>query len=65
MDQMDILPQLAVWPISKIYIATFQSQLNSSSSHPGEAELITFTLGSGLAGILDRVVIPFQDLFLM
>lgn len=69
-DQMDLLPQLAVWPISgkSLDVETFQSQLKNSSSHPGEArhpKLTTPILKNGLAGVLNGVAIPFQDPFLM
>lgn len=68
--QMDLLPQLAVWPISgrNSDVATFQSQLKSSSSHPGGAKHpkpTTPTSGSGWVGVLNGVVIRFQDPFLM
>ena len=66
---MDILPQLAVWPISgkSSDATTFQSQLRNSSLHLGGAKhpkLTTHTSGSGWAGVLNGVVIPFQDPFL-
>ena len=68
--QMDLLSQLAVWPISgrSSDVATFQSQLKSSSSHPGGAKHpkpTTPTSGSGWVGVLNGVVIRFQDPFLM
>ena len=68
MAQMGFLPQLAMWPISGRSLETFQSQLRSSSSHLGEAkhlEPMTPTFKSGYADVLNGVVIPFQDPFLM
>ena len=70
MAQMEFLPQLAMWPVSGISlnVETFQSQLKSLSSHPGgvkHPELMTPISKSGWAGVLNGVVIPFQDPFLM
>ena len=71
MSQMEFLPQLAVWPVSGISldVETFQSQLKSLSSHPGGVKhpelLMTPISKSGWASVLNRVVIPFQDPFLM
>ena len=70
MAQMEFLPQLAVWPVSGISldVETFQSQLKSLSSHPGgvkHPELMTPISKSGWAGVLNEVVIPFQDPSLM
>ena len=70
MAQMEFLPQLAVWPVSGVSldVETFQSQLKSLSSHPGgvkHPELMTPISKSGWAGVLNGVVIPFQDPFLM
>ena len=47
---------------------TFQCQLRSLSSHPGgvkHLELMTPTSKSSWAGVLNGVVIPFHDPFLM
>ena len=68
--QMDFLPQIAVWPVSgrSLDVETFQSQLRSLSSHPGGVKYLkplTPTSKSGWAGVLNGVVIPFQDPFLM
>jgi len=68
--QMDLVPQLAVWPISgrSSEVEVFQSQLRSSSLHPGEAKHpnhTTHTSRSGWAGVLNGVWIPFQDPFQM
>ena len=52
----------------KLGCGNFKSQLRSSSLHPGEAkylEPMTSISKSGWAGVLNRVVIPFQDPFLM
>ena len=69
-SQWDLLPQLAVWPISgkSLDVQTFQVKLRSSSSHHGEAKHLAHmipTSRSGWAGVLIGVVIPFQDPFQM
>ena len=46
----------------------FQKKLRSCSSPPGEASqqnLVTPCVGHGSAGVVDGVVIPFQDLYKM
>ena len=69
-NQMDLLPQLAVWPVSRKNsdAEVFQKQLRSSSLHPGGAkhpEPMTNTSGNGWAGVLNRDEIPFQAPFQM
>ena len=68
-SQMDLLPQLAVWPISgkNLDMEVFQRQLKSSYLHPGEAkppEPMILTLINGWASVLNRVLILFRDPFL-
>jgi len=69
-SQMDLLPQLAVWPISgrNLEVEVFQRQLKSSYLPPGEAKHpkpMTHTSRSGWAGVLNGALIPFQDPFQM
>ncbi|XP_065890962.1 uncharacterized protein [Dysidea avara] len=69
-SRMDLVPQLAVWPISgrSLEVETFQKQLKNSYSLPGEAKHLkpmTHTLRNGWAGVLNGVSIPFQDPFQM
>ena len=69
-NQMDLLPQLAVWPVSgkNSDVEVFWRQLRSSSLHPGGAkhpEPMTHTSGNGWAGVLNGDEIPFQAPFLM
>ena len=59
-------PQLAVWSISERSSETssFQSKLQSlPSSHGGQRQisLMAHSLGDGIAGVWNRVQIPFQD----
>ena len=66
----DLVPHLAVWPISgnTILAKRFQKKLRSCSSPPGEASqqnLVTPCVGHGSGGVVDGVVIPFQDLYKM
>ena len=66
-NMVGIVPQLAVWPISGIssQVKTFQKRLLSSSCHPGglnPTSHMIHSLENGLAGVLNEVVIPFQDL---
>ena len=68
--RMDLLPQLAVWPVSgrSLEVETFQRLLRSSSSSLGgqkHPEPMTPTSGSGWAGVLNGMWIPFQDPFQM
>ena len=63
----EIVPQLAVWPISgvSLQVKAFQKRLLSSSCLPGgpsPTSHIIHSLESGHAGVLSEVVIPFQDL---
>ena len=58
-NQMDILPQLAVWPVSgkNSDVEVFQRQLRSSSLHPGGAkhpEPMTHTSGKWLGWCTER-----------
>ena len=67
---MDLQPKLAVWPVSgrSLEVETFQKLLRSSSSSLGgqkHPEPMTPTLGSGWAGVLNGIWIPFQDPFQM
>ena len=69
-NQIDLLLQLAVWPVSgkNLDVEDFQRQLKSSFLHPGEAkhpEPMTHTSGNGWAGVLNRDWIPFKDIFPM
>jgi len=66
--RLDLLPQLAAWPVSgrSLEVEAFQKLLRSSSSSPGEARHphpTTPTSGSGWAGVLNGIWIPFQDPF--
>ena len=68
--QMEFLPQLAVWPISgtSLEVQTFLIKLRNSSSHPGgvkHRDTMIPTSRNGWAGVLNEVVIPFQDPLLM
>ena len=67
---MEMVPQLAIWPVSgnDLLTATFQKRLLSSCHSLGEQSqpnLMTHTSGNGSAGVLKGVEIPFQDLPLM
>jgi len=68
--QMEFLPQLGVWPISgrDLEVQTFQKKLKSFSLHHGEVRhrdpMIPISR-NGWAGVLNGIVIPFQDPLLM
>ena len=69
-NHMDLLPQLAVWPVSgkNSDLEVFQRQLRNSSLHPGGAkhpEPMTHTSKNGWAGVLNGDRIPFQAPFQM
>ena len=62
----ELMPQLAVWPISgkNSITAAIQKRLQVCCWPPGgpsQASLIIHTSGNGLAGVLNEVPIPFQD----
>ena len=64
---MEMVPQLAMWPVSgnDTLVAAFQRRLLNFCSNPGESNQVspmTHTFGSGFAGVLKGVAIPFQDL---
>ena len=64
---MEMVPQLAVWPVSRkdTLVTAFQRRLRNFYSNPGESNQVstmTHTFRSGLAGVLKGVAIPFQDL---
>ena len=66
-ESVPIMPQLAVWSISgkALTVKAFQDKLQSLSSTPGDQKLtnhMTHYLGDGIAGVLNGVQIPFQDL---
>ena len=66
-DPSTLTPQLAVWRISGIdtEAISFRRKLWSSCSTPGEQRLTSLTthsLGNGIAGVINKVLIPFQDL---
>ena len=63
----EMTPQLAVWPVSgrDIESASFLQKLWTSCSLPGGQSLLSHmspSLESGLAGVHNGVLIPFQDL---
>ena len=66
-DSLVRIPQLAVWLISgrDTEVRSFRRKLtNSYSTHGGKnpISLTTHRLGSGIAGVLDGIRIPFQVL---
>ena len=63
----EIIPQLAVWPVSgkDTETASFLQKLQTSCLPPGgrsPCNHMSLTLASGLAGVQNGVTIPFQDL---
>lgn len=67
MDLPEILPQLAVWPISPndLKQKNFQKELRSSSWHPGDRRQpshMTRCFRDGFAGVRNGTQIPFRDL---
>ena len=66
-DPSILTPQLVVWRISGIdtEAISFRRKLWNSCSTPGEQRLTSLTthsLGNGIAGVISKVLIPFQDL---
>ena len=66
-DSESLSPQLAVWPISgrDTESMSFQRKLHPSCSNPGELRqigLTTHSSGSGIAGVIHGVQIPFRVL---
>ena len=66
-DLEDLVPQLAMWHISRKNIKTksFRRKLPHSCSSPGGLRLTSLTtqyLASGIAGVVEGVRIPFQAL---
>ena len=66
-DSESLSPQLAVWPISgrDTESMNFQRKLHPSCSNPGELRqigLTTHSSGSGIAGVIHGVQIPFRVL---
>ena len=66
-DPSILTPQLVVWRISGINTGaiSFRRKLWNSCSTPGEQRLTSLTthsLGNGIAGVISKVLIPFQDL---
>ena len=63
-DPSILTPQLAVWRFSRIdtNAVSFRRKLWSSCSTPGEQRLTTHSLGNGIAGVINNVLILFQDL---
>ena len=64
---LELTPQLTMWPISgkSLVTAAFQKKLPVCCWPPGDlsqASPTTHTSGNGLAGVLNKVPIPFQDL---
>jgi len=62
---MDIMPQLAIWPVSRrnTELLAFQQQLQTSCWSPGGRSphiLMTPYSEDGLAGVLRGIMIPFQ-----
>ena len=62
-----IMPQLAMWSISgrALTVKAFRDKLQSLSSTLGDQKLadhMTHYSGDGIAGVLNGVQIPFQDL---
>jgi len=65
--EMDITPQLAVWPVSgrNTELLAFQPKLQTSCQPPGGQsphKLTTPYSNDGLAGVLRRITIPFQSI---
>ena len=65
-DPMLLLPQLAIWNISgrSSKTKTFLKKLQHSCSNHGEQKqtnLMTYSLISGIAGVLNGVLFRFQD----
>ena len=61
-------PPLAMWHILKHYMEEFLEKLPSSSCHVGKGNPPNCMICSarcGLAGVVSRVLIPFQDLYRM
>ena len=66
-DLPDLIPPLAVWPISgnTTQVKNFQRRLQTSSYHHGDQRHTSLTIHSvrsGLAGVLNGIMIRFQDL---
>ena len=65
-SRMEMVPQLAVWPVSgkDSLVAPFRKRLLGSCCSHGDLSqlsLMTHISRSGLAGVLKGVAIPFQD----
>ena len=66
-ESVPIMPQLAVWSISRkaLTVKAFQDKLQSLSSTPGDQKVANHMihyLGDGIAGVLNGVQILFQNL---